>query len=55
MKPFKVEAVNVKTKEKVKVLIENAGTPQERLVWEYDSIGGPNNGANVDWGMVWPP
>jgi len=47
IKPFRVEAINVKTKEKAKALIENAGTPQEGLVWEYDTLGGPNNGADA--------
>jgi hypothetical protein len=47
LKPFRVEAINVKTKQKVEALMVGAGTPQERLVWEYDSIGGPNNGADA--------
>jgi hypothetical protein len=45
--PFRVEAINVKSKQKIKALVAEAGTSQERLVWEYDSITGPNNGADA--------
>lgn len=49
--PFRVEAINVKTNKKVKTLILRAATPQNELVWEYDTSGmggvwGRNNGAD---------
>ncbi|GIP44582.1 hypothetical protein J45TS6_30410 [Paenibacillus sp. J45TS6] len=47
LKSFRVEAINVKTQQKVKALVKDASTPQETLVWEYDSIGGSNNGADA--------
>ncbi|PZD97247.1 hypothetical protein DNH61_02480 [Paenibacillus sambharensis] len=47
LRPFRVEAINLNTEQKVKALVENGGTPQEELVWEYDSIAGPNNGADA--------
>ncbi|WIV21115.1 DUF4871 domain-containing protein [Paenibacillus polygoni] len=47
LKSLRVEAINVKTKQKVKGLVKDVSTPQETLVWEYDSIGGPNNGADA--------
>jgi hypothetical protein len=47
-KPVKVEAINLKTKKKVKTLVDNAGTNNEKMVWEYDaSPGAPNNGADA--------
>lgn len=46
--PFRVEAVRLDTGERSMVLIEDGGTPQEKLVWEYDQMpGGPNNGADA--------
>jgi hypothetical protein len=46
--PFRVEAINLKTKQKTKALVANTGTPQEELVWEYNSTpAGPNNGADA--------
>jgi hypothetical protein len=42
-KPFRVEAINLKTKEKVKALFFGAG-----FVWEYDDLlWGSNNGADA--------
>lgn len=47
-KPFRVEAINLKTGQKHQALLENLGTPDEKHVWEYNGLlGGPNNGANA--------
>ncbi|MFC4766621.1 DUF4871 domain-containing protein [Effusibacillus consociatus] len=43
----KIVAVNKRTGEKVQTLIQDAGTSNERKVWEYDGLGGPNNGADA--------
>jgi hypothetical protein len=55
-KPFKVEAIDLKTGEKHQVLLEGMGTPNKKYVWEYDSLGGPNNGADahVPSGLEFP-
>jgi hypothetical protein len=47
-RPFKVEAIDLKTGEKHQVLLTEMGTPNKKLVWAYDSgLGGPNNGADA--------
>jgi hypothetical protein len=46
-KPFKVEAIDLKTGEKHQVLLQGMGTPDKKLVWEYSELGGPNNGADA--------
>jgi hypothetical protein len=56
-KPFRVEAINLKTGKKQKVLLDGMGTPNKEFVWEYPSIGvGPHNGADasVPSGMELP-
>jgi len=47
-KPFRVEAINLKTMKKNMALILDAGTSNERHVWEYNfAPAGPNNGADA--------
>lgn len=43
----KIVAVNKETGEKVQVLIIDVATSNERKVWEYDGVSGPNNGADA--------
>ncbi|MCR8641991.1 DUF4871 domain-containing protein [Paenibacillus sp. N1-5-1-14] len=47
LKPFRVEAINMRMNEKVMALVTNSGTPREEHVWEYSGLGGPNNGADA--------
>jgi hypothetical protein len=48
-KPFRVEAINLKTKKKVKALVLIPDNNTKEMVWEYDvSPGGPNNGADAN-------
>jgi hypothetical protein len=42
LKPFRVEAINLKTNKKEKALFNANG-----FVWEYDSLMGRNNGADA--------
>jgi hypothetical protein len=47
-KPFRVEAINLKTNEKVKALVIVQDNNTQEMVWEYDTLpGGPNNGADA--------
>jgi hypothetical protein len=48
IKPFRVEAINLKTKKKVKALVLITDNNTKEMVWEYDvSPDGPNNGADA--------
>jgi hypothetical protein len=47
-KPFRVEAINLKTNKKVKALALIPDNNTLEMVWEYaGSLGGPNNGADA--------
>jgi hypothetical protein len=47
-KPFKVVAIDLKTEKEYPVLVEGAGTVNEKLVWEYEGgPSGPVNGADA--------
>jgi hypothetical protein len=48
IKPFRVEAINLKTNKKVKALVLSPDNNTKEMVWEYDvSPEGPNNGADA--------
>lgn len=54
--PFRVEAINLDTGEKIKALVKGAGTNNMRQVWEHEGLAGPNNGADahIPTSMVLP-
>ncbi|CAM2904979.1 DUF4871 domain-containing protein [Paenibacillus sediminis] len=46
--PFRVEGIELSTNKKYPVLLSDAGTSNEKDVWEYNAkLGGPNNGADA--------